>query len=157
MEFEQEAIELFPFNSDSMFHSTEAQLYGIRMRIAAFGRKCYAAALWKEAKAARRAGYNLAADGMEEKAAEVEAGCHAPVSLLTQELEDAKQAICHMAIEADKAFKSGALKERMLWMDWFRGLQADFLGVTDDAHDPERLHSWDFLETVDRGAPGETP
>jgi hypothetical protein len=26
------------------------------------------------------------------------------------------------------------------------GLQADFLGVTDNAEDPDRLHTWDFLE-----------
>lgn len=40
-----------------------------------------------------------------------------------------------------------------LLQEWVDGIVADFDGVTDDANDPYRLHTWDDLERCERPVP----
>ncbi len=44
-----------------------------------------------------------------------------------------------------------------LLQEWVDGIVADFDGVTDDANDPQRLHTWDDLERCERRLPISMP
>lgn len=51
-------------------------------------------------------------------------------------------------IEAERLTKRVAELEAKVraWEYWYEGVVADFVGLTTDASDPQRLHDWQWMD-----------
>ena len=38
----------------------------------------------------------------------------------------------------------------MEWQEWYEGVVADFVGLTTDRHDPDKLHDWEWMDDYRR-------
>ncbi len=71
------------------------------------------------------------------------------MQMLTEPMTAAERAQAKAEREAwDAKDKHIAVLEAKVraWEDWYEGVVADFVGLTTDASDPQRLHDWEWMD-----------
>jgi len=68
---------------------------------------------------------------------------------LTKAERDADRASWNALDEENKLMQAENAKLRARceqWQDWYSGVVEDFVGLTTDRNDPDKLHDWEWMD-----------